>query len=359
MRELTVRLSHKTYPIYIENGLFNKAGETIRRFFPGRKAFVVTDSNLVPRYGEALIDQLNQLGIPNGLYTIPAGESSKSHDQLIKLYGALSEAEITRKDVIIAVGGGVTGDLTGFAASTWLRGTGFLQIPTSLLAMVDSSIGGKVAVNLPVGKNLVGSFYHPEAVLIDPMLLNTLTDRIFADGMAEVIKHGCIRDPELFELLESLNGREDFMAHAEEIIYRNCEIKKKVVEEDERESGPRMILNFGHTFGHAIEKAFHYEKVTHGEAVAMGMVFAAELSASLGICDEAVPQRIRSCLNRYHLPTSWPKIHPDTIKNAVILDKKAQTHELVLVMIKSIGEVILQKYPKTQIGGWIDEKLNH
>lgn len=359
MRELTVKLSHKTYPICIEKGLFNKAGEWIQRYYPGRKAFVVTDSNLVSLYGNALMDQLNGLGIPSSLYAIPAGEGSKSHDQLIRLYRAFSDAEITRKDVIIALGGGVTGDLTGFAASTWLRGTGFLQIPTSLLAMVDSSIGGKVAVNLPVGKNLVGSFYHPDAVLIDPTLLNTLPDRFFADGMAEVIKHGCIRDVELFTLLEKLDGRKGFMDHAEKIIFRNCEIKKNVVEADERESSLRMILNFGHTFGHAIEKAFHYETYTHGEAVSMGMVFAADLSERLGICDETVPKRIKSCLERYQLPTSWPKTNPLAVKSAILLDKKAQTDDIVLVMIKHIGEVILQKYPKTQIGGWIDEKLNH
>lgn len=359
MRELTVELTHKIYPILIENHLFQNAGALIQRFFPKRKVFIVTDSNLAPIYGTALTEQLVKLNIQAALYVFPAGETSKSHEQLLKLYEAFSQAEITRKDVIIALGGGVTGDLTGFAASTWLRGTGFIQIPTSLLAMVDSSIGGKVAVNLPVGKNLVGSFYHPEAVLIDPLLLNTLPDRHFSDGMAEVIKHGCICDKEMFNWLEKLGCRENFMEHAEEIICRNCDIKRQVVQQDERETSLRMILNFGHTFGHAIEKAFHYEKYTHGECVSMGMVFAAELSCRLGYCDAAVPQKIRSLVALYHLPANWPEVNPEIIKNTVMLDKKAQTHKLCLVLIKSIGEVVLEKYPKEIIGGWIDEKYNH
>lgn len=359
MRELTVKLTHKTYPILIENNLFQGAGAVIQRFFPARKVFVVTDSNLAPLYGKPLVDQLAKLGIQAGLYAFPSGEGSKSHEQLLKLYEAFSRAEITRKDVVVALGGGVTGDLTGFAASTWLRGTGFLQVPTSLLAMVDSSIGGKVAVNLPVGKNLVGSFHHPEAVLIDPLLLKTLPDRHFSDGMAEVIKHGCIRDKGMFEWLEELGSRERFMEHAEEIISRNCDIKRQVVQQDERETSLRMILNFGHTFGHAIEKAFHYEKYTHGECVAMGMVFAAGLSSRLGYCGADVPQRIRALATQYHLPADWPKADREIIKNTVMLDKKAQTNEICLVLIKDIGEVVLEKFQKERIGGWIDERYNH
>lgn len=359
MRELTVKLTHKTYPILIENNLFQSAGAVIQKFFPARKVFLVTDSHLAPIYGAALTAQLEKLNIQIGMYVFPAGEASKSHEQLLKLYEAFSQAEITRKDVVVALGGGVTGDLTGFAASTWLRGTGFLQIPTSLLAMVDSSIGGKVAVNLPIGKNLVGSFYHPEAVLIDPLLLKTLPDRHFSDGMAEVIKHGCIRDKEMFEWLEKLGCRERFMEHAEEIVCRNCDIKRLVVQQDERETGLRMILNFGHTFGHAIEKAFHYEKFTHGECVAMGMVFAAELSYRLGYCDATVPERIRSLLTQYHLPVDFPEVDREIIKNTVMLDKKAQTHEIYLVLIKSIGEVVPEKFQKERIGGWMDEKYHH
>lgn len=359
MKELSVKLAHKTYPILIENNLFQRAGEVIQGFFPGRKVFIVTDSNLASVYGSVLVEQLAKLNIQAGLYTYPAGETSKSHEQLLKMYEVFSQAEITRKDVVVALGGGVTGDMTGFAASTWLRGTGFVQIPTSLLAMVDSSIGGKVAVNLPVGKNLVGTFYHPEVVLIDPLMLNTLPDRHFADGMAEVIKHGCIRDKEMFDWLDKLGSRKGFMEHAEELICRNCDIKRQVVQQDERETGLRMLLNFGHTFGHAIEKVFHYEKYTHGEAISMGMVFAAELSNKLGYCDEEVVRKIRALITRYQLPTDWPEVDPEKIKSAVLLDKKAQTNDLYLVLIKGIGDAVLEKYPKQRVEEWIDEKLNH
>ncbi len=270
MKELRVRLVHKEYPVLIGNGLFKSAGEKIREMFPGRKVFIVTDSNLAQSYGEDLAGRLRKLDVETGLYVYPAGEESKSHGVLLELYHAFARAGITRRDVVVALGGGVTGDLAGFAASTWLRGTVFLQIPTSLLAMVDSSIGGKVAVNLPEGKNLVGSFYHPEAVFIDPSLLLTLPDRHFADGMAEVAKYGCIRSEGLFVLLENMKSRADIMEHIEEIICLCCDIKRQVVEEDEREESLRMILNFGHTFGHAVEKYYQYKEYTHGEAVSIG-----------------------------------------------------------------------------------------
>ena len=196
----------KKVPLKIRNGLFNKDDAYL--VLKNRKAVIVSDSNVAPLYGKDLLEKLRNLGIDTDIYIIPAGEISKSHEELIKLYNYLSEINITRNDFIIALGGGVTGDLAGFAASTYLRGINLVQIPTSLLAMVDSSIGGKVAVNLTAGKNLVGSFYQPEEVLIDPMLLNTLPDRHFADGMAEVIKYGCIRDRELFFMLETLENRE-------------------------------------------------------------------------------------------------------------------------------------------------------
>lgn len=359
MQELNVKLTHKTYPIYIENGLFEKVGETIQRLFPGRKIYVVTDSNIAPIYGTDLVEKLRKLNIQAMLHIIPAGEKSKSHNELLNLYTGFAGFGITRKDAIIALGGGVTGDLTGFAASTWLRGSGFIQIPTSLLAMVDSSIGGKVAVDLPAGKNLVGSFYHPEVVLIDPMLLKTLPDRHFSDGMAEIIKHGCILDKELFAMLENMESRQAVMEQIESIIYRNCNVKRQVVEQDEREGGLRMILNFGHTFGHAIEKVFHFERYTHGEAIAMGMAFTAELSLKLGYCTRSISHRIRALLERFHLPVDWPEMEPNQVQKAILLDKKAVTNELHLILIRDIGHVFIEKFPKDRIGGWIHENINH
>lgn len=359
MKELRVRLTHKEYPVYIENGLFKNTGEKIREMFPGRKVFIVTDSNLACLYGKDLANSLRQLDIETGMYVYPAGEESKCHDVLLELYRAFARAGITRRDVVAALGGGVTGDLAGFAASTWLRGTCFLQIPTSLLAMVDSSIGGKVAVNLPEGKNLVGSFYHPDAVFIDPLLLLTLPERHFADGMAEVVKYGCICDEGLFALLEKMRSITDIMGRIEEIICLCCDIKRQVVEKDEREEDLRMILNFGHTFGHAVEKYYRYKEYTHGEAVSIGMVFIAGLSHKLGFCEMETADRIRTLLSRFGLPVQWPDMEPNAVRETILVDKKARTNDINLVLIEKIGKVMVKKFPKERIGEWIDEMLNN
>jgi hypothetical protein len=248
MRELTIKLPDKSYPILIKKGLFERAGEFIQKLFADCKVFIVTDSNVASVYGDKLVKQLDKAGVVSYLYVFPAGESSKCHNELLKIYEALGKAGITRKDTVVALGGGVTGDLTGFAASTWLRGTGFLQIPTTLLAMIDSSIGGKVAVDLPAGKNLVGSFYHPKAVLIDPLLLNTLPDRVFADGMAEVVKHGCIRDEGLFSELEQMKSRSQIMSLIDNIIQvmgssRNIFISNETCNRQEDIMGKPYINN--------------------------------------------------------------------------------------------------------------------
>jgi len=357
MREIQVNTAAKKYSIIIANGLIDN--DSSYGLLKDRKAVIVTDSNVFPLYGRNLLARLRGMGIDADIYVIPAGESSKSHEELIKLYNYLSEVNISRNDFIIALGGGVTGDLAGFAASTYLRGVNLVQIPTSLLAMVDSSIGGKVAVNLPAGKNLVGSFYQPELVLIDPSLLNTLTYRHFADGMAEVVKYGCISDRELFGMLENLGGREEVMEHVEEIIFRCCSVKKDVVEQDEKEKGLRMILNFGHTFGHAIEKCFEYKTYTHGEAVSIGMVFISEMSFRLGYCSKNTAERIRKLLEKLGLPVDFPGIDPDDVYNAVIRDKKAKTNSINLVLIEDIGRVRTEAFSKNRIGGLINEMLGH
>jgi len=355
MKALKLSLKHKTVPVEIENGLFQKAAQRVKELFGDRKIMLVTDSNVGPIYAEKLFTKLQDLNIEAGIYTVPAGESSKSHEQLLKLYTAFAGFGITRRDIVMAVGGGVTGDLAGYAASTWLRGTGLVHIPTSLLAMVDSSIGGKVAVNLPHGKNLVGSFYHPEIVLIDPLLLKTLPGRYFFDGFAEVIKYGLISDESLFEMLEGLKNRESIMEHIEEIIFRCCDIKRNVVEQDETESGMRMILNFGHTFGHAIEKVFGYEKYTHGEAISIGMVYISELSEMLGFCNPGLSERIRSVLSGYGLPVDFPEMDNNAVIDAVLIDKKSRTNEINLVMIGKPGKVFIKRFPKEQIGGMVNE----
>ncbi len=359
MNELKVKLSHTTYPIFIKKGLFKEAGTLFRTLLHGKRAMIVTDSNLSPTYGKELLDSLNADGFEAGISIIPTGERSKSLDVLSTLYNSFAQFGITRNDFVIALGGGVTGDLSGFAASTWLRGTGFMQIPSSLLAMVDSSIGGKVAVNLPIGKNLVGAFYHPEIVLIDPLLLETLPERHFADGMAEVIKYGCIDDKDLFKSLESINDKSHAMENIEDIIYSCCDIKRKIVELDERETNLRMVLNFGHTIGHAIEKFFKYEKYTHGEAISLGMIFAADLSHMLGYCSSELSDRLRILLSKFNLPVQLLGINTEDIINTVLVDKKVRTNEINLILIKSIGNVIIEKFPVDRIGGFINGILNH
>ena len=357
MREIMVNASTKKYPLMIGNGLLHE--DSSYRLLNGRKTVIVTDSNVFPLYGERLLNMLHSLGMDAMIYVIPAGENSKSHEELIKLYNFLADANITRNDCIIALGGGVTGDLAGFAASTYLRGVNLIQIPTSLLAMVDSSIGGKVAVNLQAGKNLVGSFYQPEIVLIDPTLLDTLPDRHFADGISEVVKYGCIRDRELFCMLETLKNREEVMANIEEIIFRCCTVKKDVVEQDEKDKNLRMILNFGHTFGHAIEKCFQYKTYTHGEAVSMGMVFISEMSFRIGICSKDTAERIRTLLQKFSLPVDFPCIKPEDVLSAVIKDKKARTNSINLVLIEDIGRVRIEPFSKDRIGGLIYEMLGN
>lgn len=357
MKEIVVNTETRKYSIKIKNGLLND--DSTFSMLKGRKAVIITDSNVALLYGGSLLNRLRNSGIDTDIYAVPAGESSKSLEELTKLYNFLSETSITRSDYIIALGGGVTGDLAGFAASTYLRGLNLVQIPTSLLAMVDSSIGGKVGVNLPAGKNLVGSFYQPVAVLMDPTLLNTLPDRYFYDGMAEVVKYGCIRDTELFEMLETLDDRDEITDNIENIIFRCCTVKKDVVEQDEKERNLRMILNFGHTFGHAVEKCFGYKTYTHGEAVAIGMVFISRLSYKLGCCNKDVPERIKRLLVKLNLPADFPEIKADDVFSAVVRDKKSRTDSINLVLIENIGKVKIEAFSRDSIGGLIHEMLGN
>lgn len=255
--------------------------------------------------------------------------------------------------MILTFGGGVVGDLGGFAASTLLRGIKFIQIPTSLLAQIDSSIGGKVAVNLPKGKNLVGSFYHPEAVFIDPNLLDTLKERFIADGMAEVIKYGCIRDKELFFKLLNYKSQEELFENIEEVIYNCCDIKRAVVEDDEKDLGIRMILNFGHTLGHVIENYYNYEKYTHGEGVAIGMHHITKKSEELGLTEKGTAELIEEILKKYGLPFEMPKIAREDILKTINLDKKSHVNDISLVLIEKIGDAFLKKISREDIFDYI------
>lgn len=338
MKEIQVALGEKSYWIKIAAGLLAAAGDEIRRVLPQtEKIAVITDSNVAPLYGERLRKSLEMAGFSVTVWEFPAGEESKNLAVLGRLYEGLAAAGLTRSDAIVALGGGVTGDMAGLAAATYLRGIAFIQIPTSLLAAVDSSVGGKVAVDLPQGKNLVGAFYQPKLVLIDPELLYTLPPRFLHDGLAEVIKYGCIRDTGLFTCLEQLPGDAALLAQAEEIIAACCTIKARIVAQDEFDTGERMLLNFGHTLGHAVEKAFHYDMYSHGEAVGLGMVLLTSQAEKLGLTDPGTAAKIAALLQKFSLPVEITLPREEFIKT-ISLDKKKRGSQLTLVLIKDIGE---------------------
>ena len=251
--KMTVDLKEHSYPIYIERGILKEAAERIAEVYQGSKIMIISDDRVYSYYGEALKKNLSEK-YECAETVIPHGEPSKAFETLPGVYSSLLEAKISRTDLIVALGGGVVGDLAGFVAATFLRGIKFVQIPTSILAQVDSSVGGKVAVDLPQGKNLVGAFYQPKMVLIDPDVLETLPDRYVTDGMGEIIKYGCIKDRKLFDLLEKCGCYENLKEHLTDVIATCVDIKRRVVEEDEFDTGERILLNFGHTLAHTIEK---------------------------------------------------------------------------------------------------------
>ncbi|MBE6956014.1 MAG: 3-dehydroquinate synthase [Ruminococcaceae bacterium] len=337
MKTLTVALPGREYNIHIQSGLMDRAGEHIRTVCPrARRLAVVTDSNVAPLYFQRVERSLTAAGFAVHGIVVPAGESSKSLEMLGRLYGEMLDFGLSRTDAVVALGGGVVGDLAGFAAATVLRGVDLVQIPTTLLAQVDSSVGGKTAIDLPAGKNLAGAFWQPKLVLMDPNCLNTLSDRIFSDGMAEVIKYGCIRDGEFFRLLNDCGSRAGVMERIEQVLYTCCAIKADIVGTDERESGLRMLLNFGHTIGHAFEVAGNYEKWTHGQAVAVGMLWAARLGAALGVTPESVEDEIAALLTQFELPHHIP-CPRDVMERAVCRDKKRGDGGIRVVLLESVG----------------------
>lgn len=334
--ELVVDLGERSYPIIIEDGLLDRVDIEIKKVFNGNKIFILTDENVNKYYGDAIESKLKDVKYEVRKYVLPAGEGTKSFFTLPKVYNELLDFNLTRSDLIITLGGGVIGDLGGFVASTYLRGVSFVQIPTSLLAQVDSSVGGKVAVDLEKGKNLVGSFYHPKSVLVDPLVLRTLDKRFLIDGMAEVIKYGCIKDKELFKYLENIHDYNELINNIGSIIHRCCDIKREVVENDERDTGERMLLNFGHTIGHAIEQYYNYSKYTHGEAVAIGMYNISLVSEVHGITKVGTSEKIKRILEKYELPYKLD-INIEDILDTMNLDKKKLGKKLNLITLKEIG----------------------
>ena len=340
-RNLFVDLKENSYNILIEKGLLSKLGEELKKIYFGEKIFIITDENVDKYYGDKVKDELDKAGYKTRKMVLTPGEETKSFSTLPSIYNELLDFKLTRKELIITLGGGVIGDLGGFAASTFLRGVSFVQIPTSLLAQVDSSVGGKVAVDLEKGKNLVGSFYQPKAVFIDPDVLNTLPEKFYKDGMAEVIKYGCIKDIDFFYMLKSLKSREEVMSNIEDILYKCCYIKKSVVERDEKDLGERMLLNFGHTLGHAIEKYYNFTGYSHGEAVAIGMYNISLKSEDEGITEKSVSEEIKEILINYDLPYEVDIKDNNKIIDTISLDKKNIGNVLKVILLKSIGESII------------------
>ena len=318
MKTLTVALPGREYNIQIGWGLLTWAGEELRAVLPGAsRIFVVTDSHVAPLYLERVRASLEGAGFQVTAHTVPAGESSKCAARLAELWEAMMAAGLTRTDAVAALGGGVVGDLAGFAAATILRGVDFVQIPTTLLAQVDSSVGGKTGVDIPQGKNLVGAFWQPVRVIADPDTLESLSPAVFADGMAEIIKAACIKDADFFSRLES--GEAVRPEQLEQTILQAIDIKRGVVERDENETGERKLLNFGHTMGHALEKYYDYSALSHGRAVALGMVLITEASQRQGLTEKGTVERICAVLERHGLPLSLIHICPQTAAPACFL----------------------------------------
>lgn len=328
----------KPYDIFIERGIINNCGEYISKLSNAEKVTVITDSNVAPHYQWRVLNSLEKAGLEVKTHIFKAGEESKNLNTISEMYNTLAGFRMTRKDVVLALGGGVTGDMAGFAAATYLRGIDFIQVPTSLLAQVDSSVGGKTGVDLSYGKNLVGAFHQPIAVLIDPDTLNTLPDAYVCDGMAEVIKYGCIKDKAFFENLEAENA----LDHIEDIIETCVSIKRDVVSRDEREAGERMLLNFGHTLGHAIEKIYDFNGISHGMAVAVGMVLISKAGEKAGITDQGTTDRIADLCLKYGLPTADNASFEEMAK-AAAGDKKTSGNSISLILLNKIGDSFTKK----------------
>lgn len=326
------------YDIYIERDILDCCGKIIKEVSSAQKVTVITDSNVAPLYKWRVLNALAEEGLTATAHVFQAGEQSKNLNTVAEMYNTLAEFKMTRKDIIIALGGGVTGDMAGFAAATYLRGIDFIQIPTSLLAQVDSSVGGKTGVDVVQGKNLVGAFYQPKAVLIDPNTLNTLPDKFICDGMAEVIKYGCIKDRAFFDEL----AKGTALDNIEDVIERCVTIKRDVVSRDEKESGERMLLNFGHTLGHAIEKIYNFTGITHGMAVAIGMVLITKAGERRGITQSGTADKISEVCKKYGLPTTDDASFED-IASSAQTDKKTVGTDINLVLLEKIGSSFTKK----------------
>lgn len=341
----------KDYNIYIGNGLLSDVGERIKNELGVCSAAVITDDNVNALYADKVIASLENAGFHTVKFVFPHGEESKGIAVYSEILNFLAENHITRTDMLISLGGGIPGDMGGFAAATFLRGIKFVQIPTTLLSAVDSSVGGKTAVNLEAGKNLVGAFYQPDMVICDYATLDTLPPEIFADGCAEVIKYGAIMDAEFFEFLKN----NDIKENIEYVITRCVEMKRDIVNEDEKETGIRAILNFGHTIGHAIEINSKFD-ISHGSAVAIGMIIASKGAYKMGYCNADISEEIKEVLIKNNLPVSCD-FSAEALYNVSTSDKKRSGNSIKLIIPEKMGKCVGKKIPTEQMLDFIKAGL--
>lgn len=337
--KLKVNLPDHPYEVLIEKGALDHVNTWVSALWKKQKIVLISDDHVNRLYGKKVTDQLNEAGFEVAVFEFPEGEASKNLATAEKAWNFCAQFGLTRSDGIIALGGGVTGDLAGFVASTYMRGIHFLQIPTSLTAQVDSSIGGKTGINSDFAKNMIGTFTQPDGVLIDSNVLSTLGEREFREGLGEVIKCGLIADAQLWDLLTDLCA-EDLLKNftkIDEIIYRSCEVKRKVVVDDELDNGVRLYLNFGHTIGHAIESTAGYGVVMHGEAVAIGMVQISKVAEAKGLMPQGITEEIRQMVVKYGLPDHYEPWDEEQLYAALTHDKKARGSQIKTVIVPQIG----------------------
>lgn len=343
--EVRVDLGKESYPVYIGEHILPSIGEFLKKppagLQTGTKILVVTNPTVFGLYGQTVINSLAGAGFEPVLGEIPDGEQYKTLDSAKMLYDTAFDNGLDRKCAVLALGGGVIGDLAGFVAATYMRGLPFIQVPTTLLAQVDSSVGGKVAVNHPKGKNIIGAFYQPKMVFADIKTLNTLAAREFRAGMAEVIKYGVIWDREFFDFLEKEQAAVTSLCTGAvtRVVSTSCSIKARVVEQDETEQNLRAILNYGHTFGHAYEALTHYQTYVHGEAVAIGMISAAAAAVKLGILSAGEQERIQNLIRLYGLPEKFSELAPEAVIESMYHDKKAVGGQIKYILPEAIGRV--------------------
>ena len=356
MKKLTVNLKAQSYDLVIEKGIFENIEEEISQVYKNKKISIITDDNVYQIYGEKLEKILENSKFEIDIIKVKAGEDSKSFTALEKIYKKLLDFNLTRGDLLLAFGGGVVGDLGGFAAATYLRGIDYIQVPTTLLAQIDSSIGGKVGINLQEGKNLVGNFHHPKKVIIDPDFLKTLEERYIKDGLGEVIKYACIKDTQLFDKLMAIKNTSQLFDNIEDIIFTCCSIKQEVVEKDEKDRGGRMILNFGHTFAHGIERSTNYN-YSHGEAVAVGMYNITLRSEELGFTKSGTSEKIKEILENFNIDFKLPNIVVEGILNSIKYDKKNISGFINLILLEEIGSAVIKKIKSEEAKNFLGGNL--